>query len=486
MSPILLNTALDYELVDFSKESEICADLILMAPENNNAKRLPLNLVLALDASGSMAGDKLESVKRAVNLVIDHLVENDGLNIIGFSDNVWDIFSSKAMTQASKNVAKQSVNNLHSHASTNISQALIMAMEKAGTALKDVVTRIVLLTDGCPTSGECQHELLVKMVGNMNSSISLSCFGFGSDYNPELLTSLANVGRGGNFYIEKDEDCRTAFAMELGGLLSLFAQDIQMTIIPNGNASIKEFMSQYSYEKVPGYRGLTEGKLTFCIPDIFVGEKKHTLIKFSVPSASEAVCARKTSLFNVEIDYLDAESKDHIKISGKAQFQYVRSGKIQKEQNPEVKKQMKLAEIAKMQIAIKEKADAGDYQNASEMATSGLAFITSNAQWFDNAPDMERSFANLAENTANRVSYVSTGSKQAASYIRGLSSNRAASLDMVGATYSSSIQQEMVRSFMSTSGTGSGITVGDQGTSSSRLNITVGKTPDEDEKDAKV
>src|SRR6516225_11756828 len=50
--------------------------------------RMPLNLALVLDHSGSMKGAKLQAVKEAVKLVIDHMDPQDIISVVVFDDNV--------------------------------------------------------------------------------------------------------------------------------------------------------------------------------------------------------------------------------------------------------------------------------------------------------------------------------------------------------------------------------------------------------------
>src|SRR6476619_5747837 len=50
--------------------------------------RMPLNLALVLDHSGSMKGAKLSAVKDAVKLVVDHMDPQDLISVVIFDDNV--------------------------------------------------------------------------------------------------------------------------------------------------------------------------------------------------------------------------------------------------------------------------------------------------------------------------------------------------------------------------------------------------------------
>ena len=50
--------------------------------------RLPLNLALVLDRSGSMSGEPLEYVKESVSFVVDQVASCDFLSIITFDQDV--------------------------------------------------------------------------------------------------------------------------------------------------------------------------------------------------------------------------------------------------------------------------------------------------------------------------------------------------------------------------------------------------------------
>ena len=257
---------------------------------------------------------------------------------------------------------------------------------------------------------------------------------------------MSNIGKGNNFYIEKDEDCRGAFALELGGLLSLYAQKIKVTVTPSGNISLSEFLSSYAFEEMAGYRGITEGKLSYEIDDIFVGEKKHAIIRFSVPKASTAVCARKTTVCSIELEYLDVETKKEVTSQVTAKIQYVKAGKVASKGNDEVKKQLAMIEAAKIQIEAKTKADAGDYTGAQEAASRGVLFAT-NSEWLDNSEQLAQNFTTLGESMSNRYDYQTKGLKLATAYSCSFSKGRTTTMDSLGTTYNSDIQKEMLTSF---------------------------------------
>jgi len=475
MSRLSVTTLFDFDKVDHSKESEVHLDVVLTAPERENQKRIPLHMILAIDCSGSMAGGKLDSVKTTVSKLLDHLTENDTIGIIGFSDNAWEALPVLPMTASNRQQAKDTINKMHPMSMTNLSEAIQWSMERAVTAEKDKISRIVVLTDGLPTAGIQTHEGLVDVIKNMNPSLSLSTFGYGSDYNPELLLSMSNTGKGNHFYIQKDTDCSKAFALELGGLLSLFAQKIQVELTPSGVAEFKELLSDYEVKEEGGYRGLTNGKISFTIDDIYTGEKKHAVIKLGIHKASTAVCARKSSVCDVMVKYDDIETKAEVKIESKAKIQYTKADDVPKDPNEEVHKQLVLIQAAKMQLEAKNKADAGDLQGAQAVLQGGIQlFGTANSAFY--SPQLSESFVTLSSAYSDRASYNTVGAKLGGTYYRALSKNRVSSSAASGEvyTYTSSLQESLLKSFESDSGSAPSIT------------ITGTKDEDSDEEEKKV
>ncbi len=53
---------------------------------------MPIDLVLALDVSGSMDGAKLDSLKKSVMQLLDCLSDNDRLAIFTFNDKAYILF----------------------------------------------------------------------------------------------------------------------------------------------------------------------------------------------------------------------------------------------------------------------------------------------------------------------------------------------------------------------------------------------------------
>jgi uncharacterized protein YegL len=446
--PINVTPLFDFDKVSYEKENEVHLDVVFKAPERDSTKRIPLHLVLAIDCSGSMAGDKLSQVKSTVSKLVDHLTENDSIAITAFSQDAWEVTKSLPMTAANKTFVKNRVTQLHTFGSTNLSEAITFAMERAVSVDKTKTCRIVLLTDGCPTCGTCDREGLLKIVGNVNPAVSISTFGYGSDFDSDLMASLSDKGRGNNFFIKEDKDCNSAFALELGGLLSLYGQNLKITLVPSPTMNFTELLSEYKCEQKHGYRLITPSKFEVTIDDIFAGETKHLIMKLTVPKATAAVSARSTKVCDISVVYTDAETKQETNVSGVAKINYVKSDKIATTANQVVREQLAIIETIKIQKAAKEEADKQNYEGARLILQEGISWAHANSNVLQNSEAIAVNYTEMMDNY-NSSSYATTGTKLNNSFYITMTRGRAATAGdyAQGMVFSNGVMTDMVASF---------------------------------------
>src|SRR6185295_19604374 len=193
---IVLSARLEKSKVAANKKQELHL-LVGLEGVKLDGERKPLSLVVAIDLSTSMARRKVEDAKEGLKKLIDHLTDKDTLSIVAFSTSVWTILEATRMTPDAKDRAKTEVSGLHVHSSTNLSGATLEAYEQAKAAakagLKDAVGRALLFTDGCPTHGVQEPEKLVEIAKGRPDGTSLICFGYGDDYNADLMKAMARV-----------------------------------------------------------------------------------------------------------------------------------------------------------------------------------------------------------------------------------------------------------------------------------------------------
>ncbi|KAK3425689.1 hypothetical protein EUGRSUZ_F02173 [Eucalyptus grandis] len=118
-------------------------------PRGSARSRAPVDLVAVLDVSGSMTGDKLQMLKRAVRLVVSSLGAADRLSIVAFSAAPRRLLPLRRMTARGRSAAREIVDRLACGQGTSVGDAL----RKATKVLEDrrernPVASIILLSDG--------------------------------------------------------------------------------------------------------------------------------------------------------------------------------------------------------------------------------------------------------------------------------------------------------------------------------------------------
>ncbi|NXM48659.1 ITIH4 inhibitor, partial [Gymnorhina tibicen] len=191
----------------------------------------PKNVVFVIDRSGSMAGRKIEQTVDALLKILQDLRPEDHFNFITFSNKVME-WKSSLLPATEENVASAAalVQTLTARGGTDISGALLAAvgvLEKAEGLPERSVSMIVLLTDGQPTSGERNVEVIQENVQKaINGKYALFCLGFGFDVSYKFLEKMALSNGGIARRIYENADA----ALQLQGFYQEVATPILMQI----------------------------------------------------------------------------------------------------------------------------------------------------------------------------------------------------------------------------------------------------------------
>ncbi|MCP4438105.1 MAG: VWA domain-containing protein [Aureispira sp.] len=278
-----------------SNKNEVYLYIELKAAEaKKDTERIPLNISLVLDRSGSMHGDKLNYVKKAAEFVINNLNKNDQISIVQYDDKVDLVSKSQALTNKQELLRK--VANIQSAGMTNLSGGMMEGYSQVKSTKKEgYVNRVLLLSDGLANVGITDHDKLKEIARNQfrNNGVGLSTFGVGEGFNEILMTHLAEHGGANYYFIEKPDQIPQIFAEELEGLLSVVAQNAKLKVsFPSAHLTC---------EKVYGYVSHTQGDtITVDFNDVFSQEEKAVLIKFKTRNRLDLDLD-----FNINVEYDD-------------------------------------------------------------------------------------------------------------------------------------------------------------------------------------
>jgi Ca-activated chloride channel family protein len=183
--------------------------LLLISPRLEMPKDefIPRDMVFVLDTSGSMRGPKMDQARRALKYCLANLTAKDRFGLINFATTVNKYRDSLLESTADQvEHAKKWVDNLEATGGTAINDALAVALALRSSDPSRTFT-LVFFTDGQPTIGETNPDIILKNVSAKNmANTRIFTFGVGDDVNATLLDQLAEQTRAVSTYVRPAED----------------------------------------------------------------------------------------------------------------------------------------------------------------------------------------------------------------------------------------------------------------------------------------
>jgi Ca-activated chloride channel homolog len=276
------NVLLDYEFAVTSRQFVVRALLKLEGQIPDAADRIPLNLSLVLDRSGSMSGEKLAAARDAASLLARRLHPEDVLSLVTYDDTVQTV--APPATGVEQEELSRAIRSIQSGGMTNLSGGWLRGRELvAGGRRPEGVNRVILLTDGLANVGITDPAALTGLCREAREhGVTTTTIGFGADYNEHLLRAMADAGGGHTYYIERPDQAPGIFEEEMEGLLSLCAQNVTVDLAPAAAVQLTTVHHSFPRAPVPGGVRLEVG-------DLYAREPKKVLLEFLVPALATAV-----------------------------------------------------------------------------------------------------------------------------------------------------------------------------------------------------
>ena len=277
---------------------------LLLATPSVETKGKPVlkDIVFVLDTSGSMAGGKLDQAKKALAFCVENLNDGDRFEVLRFSTDVEPLFGEViAVNQDSRQRALDFIKELKPLGSTAIDDALkqALAMFPSRVAGAARPATIIFLTDGLPTSGVTDTELILRGVKERNAAgTRVFCFGIGTDVNTHLLDRITEDTRGYSQYVLPEEDLEVKLSSFFTKIKEPALANLKITF-PGGVRVTKLYPSP--------------------LPDLFKGEqlvlagrydtKARTLTKAERLLTIEGTVNGEQKTFSYELDFPDAANE---------------------------------------------------------------------------------------------------------------------------------------------------------------------------------
>lgn len=362
-----LNTRTSRRLVPRDATSERFLEVRIDTPVREDKERAPLNLALVIDRSGSMSGEKLARAKQAAEHVLDQLRDRDRVSIVVYDHEVNTIAPSEAATEEHIRRCRSALREIHSGGTTALFDGWLNGCNGIADFIKlGVASRVLLLTDGLANVGlTTSSEICNHVSALFERGISTSTFGIGADFDEDLLSDMADAGRGRFYYIEHAGLIPDAFRQEFGDLASVIASDSRLKLETSDDIDIAvELLGGMPHES-------DKSRIVVPIGDLYEGESRPFYFRLKVAGNATAGKAQLTVTLMARPGESGETTVSEVRSIA---FEYANAERVAAERvDEELMRKVADVDIAQARIEAMTLNRAGDYAAATQSLRQRVA-----------------------------------------------------------------------------------------------------------------
>jgi len=271
-----LSAHLDLDVVAYQADDQLSVLVELAAADvPADATRVPSTLVVVLDRSGSMGGDRIYAAKTALLSIVDRLDPRDRFGLVTFDDRVDIVVPAEPLTD--KLAVKQAIGAVHARGSTDLSAGYFRGLQEARRAASDGGTTVLLISDGHANVGIQDPGQLGDVARKAHADgTSTTTLGVGLGYDERLMSAIAAGGAGNELFAETADQAVQHIAGEITGLLSMAAQAGSLLLRMTPYVRAVRVLNELSSAVV------SEG-IIFELGSFYAGEVRKLVLTFDVP-----------------------------------------------------------------------------------------------------------------------------------------------------------------------------------------------------------
>ncbi len=319
--------------------------------------RVPLNVGLVIDRSGSLAGPKLADAKAAARQLISNLHDGDQLSIVAYGSDVTLLAPATQINTDTRLSLAAAVENITDRGGTFLSGGFERARDELLRASSTkALNRVILISDGQANEGVTATSQLSRMARQaLADGVHLTTIGVGLDFNENLMTAMAEHGGGHYYFIEDSSSMASIFSRELKTLVNTIARESTVTFRLAEGVRLLDLYG-YTYEQ-------QGDAITVHIPDIYAGQQRKIICRLQVPAGRVGA----VDLGVVALRYTDVITGASAQVQTQAQVRVTDdSAQVTSGQNAEVLAKAEEAKISRTLKVAMEKYAHGDVAAAQQ------------------------------------------------------------------------------------------------------------------------
>jgi Ca-activated chloride channel family protein len=237
-----------------------------------------VDMVIVLDRSGSMQGQKISDARQAALNLLSRLSQKDRFALITYSDTAYRLSDLVPVSNAYRDHLESVIYNIRAGGGTNLGAGLKQGIKTLISANKIGNTaKLILISDGLANKGITNPRDLGRMAGiALEREFTVSTVGVGADFNEHLMTLIADQGAGNYYYLENPAAFAEVFQKEFSYAQATVAGSVRVQIPLKGGVSLVD---------AAGYPvSIQNGKAAFYPGVLRSGQSRKIFLTFQVPT----------------------------------------------------------------------------------------------------------------------------------------------------------------------------------------------------------
>jgi Ca-activated chloride channel family protein len=240
-------------------------------------RRVPTDLVVVLDRSGSMQGPPLAHAKAAVRELVSGLAPHDRFALVAYASGAGLIAPLAEATPGARRSWLRALESIDARGGTHMASGIELGVAQLG-ARAGRAARVVLLSDGHANEGDHSlHGLRTRVQKGVQREAIVSTVGLGDGFNESLMTSLADAGAGNFYYVRNAGELAGVFENEFASASQTVASALEVVIEPRPGVQVVD-AAGYPLEHGGDHVSFRPGAL-------FAGQERRIWVTLRAPTA---------------------------------------------------------------------------------------------------------------------------------------------------------------------------------------------------------
>lgn len=297
-----LHASLDRSAVQRGGDTIRHVVIDVWADERSGAQRVPVDLAVVLDMSGSMIEKgRIEAARLATSALLDGLGAEDRFSLVSFSDQA-SVRVPLGSVRAPE-LLHQVIDRMEPEGGTNLGEGLREGILQLRGQPGAGIRRVVLLSDGLANIGLIDDDALVRLAASgVQDSVTVSALGLGLEFNEDLLASISDAGGGRYHFVDRPDELASLLREELASASATVAREVMLDL---EMADGVELLDVYGWSTP-----MTGDGTKIFLGDLRGGERRKVVARVRVPDGALG----EVAVAHARLSGVEAEDSEAIRL----------------------------------------------------------------------------------------------------------------------------------------------------------------------------